>query len=66
LRVTLVSDGAGDCHAGVDADAEADRLDQRIGQRAVEAFDPGCDCGAGGDRLPAGDLGRVAHTEQRQ
>jgi hypothetical protein len=24
----------------VNADAEADRLDQRIGQRAVQAFDP--------------------------
>ena len=66
LRVALVSDGAGDCHAGVDADAEADRLDQRISQRAVEALDSGGDCGAGGDRLPAGDVGLVAHAEQRQ
>ncbi len=66
LRMALVSDGAGDCHAGVNADAEADRLDQRMTERAIEAFDPGGDCGAGGDRLPAGDVGPAAHAEQGQ
>ena len=66
LRMALIADGAGDGHAGVDADAEADRLDQRMSQRAVQPLDPGGDRGAGGDRLPAGDVGRIAHAEQRQ
>ena len=66
LRMTFVSNGAGDRHAGVDADAETDRVDQRMRQCAVEAVDSGGDCGAGGDRLPAGDVGLVVHPEQGQ
>jgi hypothetical protein len=66
LRMALVSDGPGDRHPRVNADPKSDRLDQRISQCAIEALNSGCDCGAGGDRLPARDVWRVAHTEQRQ
>jgi hypothetical protein len=66
LRMTLVSDGAGDGHPRVNADTEPDRLDQRISQRAVETLDLGRDRGAGADRLPAGDFGPAAHAKQGQ
>ena len=36
LRVPLVADVAGDDEAGVEADAEADRLDRTVRQRAVQ------------------------------
>ena len=41
LRMALIADRAGDGHAGVDADPEADRLDQRMSQRLVEALELG-------------------------
>ncbi len=66
LRMTLVSDGARYNHPRVNADAKSDRLDQSMSQSAIQAFDSICDCGAGGDRLPAGDIGRPAHPEQGQ
>ena len=47
LRVALITDGAGDGYAGVDADAEADRLDKRMSQRGVQPSDPVGDRGAG-------------------
>ena len=57
LRMALVPDVARDDEAGVDADAEANRVVQSVRQGEVQSVDIGGDGRACGDRLPASDPG---------